>query len=113
MIPYLFLVTQTFAEKHAEISLTVTDLPFNLSSDAVSYPSMQQSLDLTYAIQRTTVYGIHQGAHNLFQNDRLSKGIGLAVAGSSSMVLFLTTGWMHEEWHRLFILNASVTIRGI
>ena len=50
----------TFAEGHTEISLTVTDLPFNLSNEAVSYPSMQQSMDLTYTIQRTTVYGIHR-----------------------------------------------------
>ena len=111
MTIFLFLLSQVFAKGNTEISLTITDFPFNLSNGSVSYPSMQQSLDLTYAIQRTTIFGIHQGAHALFQDARVSKGAGLAVAGSSSLFLFLTAGWMHEEWHRAVMTNQNISSR--
>ena len=111
MTTFLFLLTQVFAKGRTEFPLTITDFPFNLSHGSVSYPSMQQSLDLTYAIQRTTVLGIHKGAHALFQEDHLSKGVGLTVASSSSLFLFLTAGWMHEEWHRAVMTNQNISSR--
>jgi len=93
------------------LRLTLVDAPFTFEG-GLSAPSMTQSLDLTYAVDRSVILGIQEGFTAAFpENEGLRKGIGLAAAWSASIGLGFVGGWMHEEWHRAVMTSQGVSSR--
>ena len=100
-----------WAQNNVELPITILDVPFQGSHGRYSFPSMQQSLDLTYSFQRTAVWGIHKFAYSTFLNENVAQGIGLVIVGSSSFFIGMSAGWMHEEWHRAVLTNQNISSR--
>jgi len=109
----LFLFPAALAQEPGELQLRLTllDAPFNFEG-GYAVPSMAQSMDVTYNVNRHAMFGIHEGFGALFpENEGLRKGIGLAAAWSASIPLGFLGGWMHEEWHRAVMTSQGVSSR--
>jgi len=104
---------ETSASRQGEVQLQLTllDAPYNFEQ-GYSFPSMAQSLDLAYGIDRMAILGIQQGFGALFpEKEGLRMGLGLATTGVASAGLFFVGGWMHEEWHRAVMTSQGITSR--
>jgi hypothetical protein len=105
------------AEELDTVRLPVTplDLPYNLH-DGARYPSLRQSLEAEWDIDRLAILGIHQGFSTLFRAngppgtagasraapswEGLRMGLGLTSAGLATLLLIPVSVWTHEEWHQ-------------
>ena len=79
-----------------ELPVTLLDLPHNVQGPGTS---MQQSLELSYSVQRLGLMGTQALATwALPERPLLRTGLGLTAA--SLLPQLGVSTWMHEEWHR-------------
>jgi len=79
-----------------ELPVTLLDLPHNVQGPGTS---MQQSLELSYSVQRLGLLGTQKLATwALPERPVLRTGLGLTAA--SLLPQLGVSTWMHEEWHR-------------
>lgn len=94
----------------AQLRLTLVDLPYNLTG-AYRAPSMAQSLDLAYAVDRLVVYGVRAGFDRI-DNPALRSGLGLPTLGLAHVAVAMgPVAWVHEEWHRAVLGSAGIHSR--
>ena len=101
------------APPRTEVGLlfTLFDAPFNLGK-GFSFPSMRQSLDVAWALDRLTVLGIQEGYAALLPGRvGLRTGLGVGTAAAAAFGLLFVNGWMHEEWHRAVLSSRAVNSR--
>lgn len=89
------------------IPLTVLDAPYNTDGH---WPSMRQSLDVSYAASRLPVWGIRRGFDRV-RNRPLATGLGIATVYAAAYPLLFVAGWSHEEWHRAVMANRGISSR--
>lgn len=106
MLPFSLLLAlgvptgATAEQPEVQLSLTLLDAPFNLR-DGYQAPSMQQSLDVAWGVDRLTVLGLQEFWTALLpEREGLRTGLGIASTAAASGGLMFVGGWMHEEWHR-------------
>ncbi len=106
------LASEPVSESEAQLRLTAMDLPYQAVAKPWA-PSMQQSLDLTYGIDRLAVLGTREGMEALSGGDPgLLYGLGFPIlAGVNLGLLYSTSAWMHEEWHRAVMSNQQIGSR--
>src|SRR5687767_11558457 len=79
----------------ARLDLTLVDAPFALEP---AFPSMAQSLDLAYGVDRLFAYGLQAGFAALKAPAPLRRGLEPPLV--TAFALFAPTlGFVHEEWH--------------
>lgn len=94
------------------IPLTLVDYPEQVLP-SLRAPTMRQSMELTYAINRVPILGIQRGFETLFpENMWLQKGLGVPTAALTSIGLsFVVTPWLQNEWHRSVLHRQGITSR--
>ncbi len=93
------------------LPFTLVDVP-DMTRGVV--PSMHQSLDLTYAVDRLALHGIRSAAYAMFPEDHQAgarQGVGLAMAYGTSGLLVFFNAFTHEEWHRAVLSRREVSSR--
>lgn len=109
MPPFVPAAVAAPAQGEAQLRLTALDAPFDLV-DGV--PSMQQSLDLAWSIERGAMLGVREGVRSAFPHSvGAQKGLGLAVAWGLAFPMTFVQGWSHEEWHRAVMSHRGVSSR--
>jgi len=95
-----------------QLPLTLIDYPQQLRPSP-RFPTMRQSLDLTYAVNRVAVLGVQRGFEAMFPDkEELQKGIGIPSAALVSFGLGMFSGvWLHEEWHRSVLHRQAISSR--
>jgi hypothetical protein len=87
-----------------ELQLTLADLPADLDH----IPSMAQSTDVAFTVERVAGWGLTVASDAVFPRNpwmRLSLG---APAAYGLAFLVPTSGWAHEEWHRAILADHGV-----
>lgn len=79
------------------LTVPLVDVPFNFAGRGYSFPSMQQSLNLSKDFYQLGHYAIEEALSGKKRWIRILTEIGFDVF---STWLPLGNGWMHEEWHR-------------
>ncbi len=94
------------------IAATILDYPQQFRPSP-RFPTMRQSLEITYAVHRLPVLGIQRGFETAFpDNEWLQKGLGITTAAAVSLGLsFFTYPWLHEEWHRSVLHRQAISSR--
>ena len=102
---------QPAPQPELQLPLTLLDAPFNLR-EGYHAPSMQQSLDLAWGVDRLALLGLREGFGAMLpEREGLRTGLGIAAAGALSGGLVFVGGWMHKEWHRAVMTSQGISSR--
>ncbi|MBM3240423.1 hypothetical protein FJZ31_29420 [Candidatus Poribacteria bacterium] len=104
-------VTKEPSQGQVQLSLALIDTKLSLRQ-GYSFPSMQQSLQMVWIVDRLTVLGIQKGYEILLPTqDGLRLGLGIATETAAAFGLLFVNGWMHEEWHHTVLSAGDVSSR--
>lgn len=94
----------------AQLELSLLDLPYN-AAYGLRAPSMDQSLDLAFAVDRLAVYGLRRGFDQV-DNPGLRYGLGFPALGALNfLMMYGPIAWSHEEWHRAVLGSQGIHSR--
>ncbi len=101
--------TELGAVPRFQLELSVIDAPFNGENGIPTFPSMEQSLQLSNDFYRLAHWGVLSAWGNGSTTRRTLGGLTITLFDFISMTLPGGMGWLHEEWHRAVMSRREIS----